>query len=1565
MEKKSTLFSYRKHILFCLLAIGITTVQAQTDYYVSNTGNNNSDGLTPATAKATIPAVISVAGDGAVVHIANGTYTLTATLYFNHELTVIGESEAGVIINTSGTPSGTWAINLNRSNSSLSNCTIIPNGVNGGFPVHVSANTGNPLPVLANISLNHITINGARKTAFDCNAIDNLNLSYLTAAYTSNGNGIQVSGCKNVAADHIATNHNSWGGFAVYVSKPYPSGVGRGSDQVVIDASTSDFADAPVVYSQNESGLLNTNITVNGFDYLVSNAISAAGYTFYYPDQTTAVAAALALTNPASSVVREISSGSLSVAQGMSIQTAVNNAAVNTLVKVGAGEFHEDVNINKSITLLGAGMNATTVYGVIGGGGATFQISANAVVIDGFGISRDGNNTTDWNNTGLNFGGIAIANVGNAEIRNCKLFGNRTGIDINRSSGNFIHNNIISDNRTGLIFRNQTDNTRVMENEIDNNWTMGILFLDASSGTNSPIQSASNSNFSENHISGNWYGQVVERQAGGSLPAPGTNLKNFTCNWYGTLQPLVSTANSTEPGYATQIPVAYGGTATAPGGQPDILGAGSANIVYQPYLTVGTDNDPSTPGFQPVPNSCASPVSEVTISHIVQNTCFGGSGGSVTITYANGIGDVTYSLDNGAAVPVTGSPVTITGLAAGAHTITISDAVSASTLTVTITQPAHPLEAQFTFTPIQCNGGLSTQNVTITGGTAPYTMQNQDGGVFISGAQEGVTYGGNTGNTYAATYVYTITDANGCTYQLPVTITQPDPIQVTYSATPITCNGGLSTESISITGGTAPYTVKNQNGGVLISGASAGVTYHGNTYAASYTYTVTDANGCSYVFSSVITQPAALVVSANATPVTCNGLSTVTITATGGTAPYAGTGNFSVSAGTYTYTVTDAGGCSKTVSVTPVVIPDNEKPVITRPGNYGVTNDPGTCGAVINLSTPVATDNCQVASVSNDHPSAYFPIGTTTVTWKAIDNSGNISDTVHQTIVVIDNERPEITDQPAQVFCAGAGNAYTIPVLNASDHCGTVTISYVITGATNRSGSGNNASGNFLPGLSQIHWTVKDASGNTSTSTTSVTINPLPAANLTVSGPDVFCKDITVSAVNAGAGAAYQWMLGNTPVASTPSVSLGQNNADGLYSLTVTVNGCTGLPATYLYRKQNLVNSYTVLALKGASFGENNTVASGSVGVVDWKGSASFRRNSSVNTPGSFVKAAKIKKDGQNIHITQPVYAAATGITLPVMYINHARTYRLSDREVHQNSVSTVSGNYRNLILKKGSRTTLTGNTFGTIRVEQGAQVTFTDNTLQIDRLEVLKGPRNGYSYVRFAPDTKVLVSGSVSIGSQVYVNPDNYKVTFYLGDAYRDEERFTIKGGDTKVTANIYLPDGKLKVTGGYAYGDYGHGWGDCDRDDDDEKDFGKGNGSVYMTGLFIAEEVESNGKNVIWNSFDCSAEPVPVLNNYITKATQAITGETGMISSEEELKVTVLPNPSTTYFTLKIESKYTTPVNLRVMDAAGRVVDARSKIDANSTLRIGYRYTGGTYFAEMIQGNHRKVIQLIKLNP
>ena len=282
------------------------------------------------------------------------------------------------------------------------------------------------------------------------------------------------------------------------------------------------------------------------------------------------------------------------VCDASTIQGGIALASDGDTITVGPGSYSEDVAVNKTITLQGSGSGAggSVIKGVVGGSGTTVQIGAPAVIVDGFQITRFGNSVSDWNED-LNTIGVAVQGQGNTvELKNSKLFGNRTAIDINNSNGNSIHDNVIDDNRTGVFFRNQTDNTLLNRNEITNNWTVGVLFIDASGGTNTPVQSAANSSFTDNKITGNWYGGIVDRQSGGSVATPGTNLKNFEDNWFGKTALSFVATNTSEPGYAGQIPTEFGGTATNPGGAPDVAGPASANFDVTPFLWTGTDTAP-------------------------------------------------------------------------------------------------------------------------------------------------------------------------------------------------------------------------------------------------------------------------------------------------------------------------------------------------------------------------------------------------------------------------------------------------------------------------------------------------------------------------------------------------------------------------------------------------------------------------------------------------------------------------------------------------------------------------------------------------------------------------------------------------------------------------------------------------------------------------------------------------------------------------------------------------------------------------------------------------------------
>src|SRR5678815_4035855 len=260
--------------------------------------------------------------------------------------------------------------------------------------------------------------------------------------------------------------------------------------------------------------------------------------------------------------------------------------------------------------------------------------------------------------------------------------------------------------------------------------------------------------------------------------------------------------------------------------------------------------------------------------------CIRDSSSSTTPILCNGGNSTVTVSATGGTAPYTG-----TGdftRAAGSYTFTVTDANGCTAQTsVTITEPAL-LAASSSARAILCNGGNSTVTVSATGGTAPYTGT----GDFTRAA---------------GSYTFTVTDANGCTAQTSVTITEPALLAASSSARAILCNGGNSTVTVSATGGTAPYTGTGDF----------------TRAAGSYTFTVTDANGCTAQTSVTITEPALLAASSSATAILCNGgNSTVTVSATGGTAPYTGTGDFTRAAGSYTFTVTDANGCTAQTSVT-------------------------------------------------------------------------------------------------------------------------------------------------------------------------------------------------------------------------------------------------------------------------------------------------------------------------------------------------------------------------------------------------------------------------------------------------------------------------------------------------------------------------------------------------------------------------------------------------------------------------------------------------------------------------
>jgi hypothetical protein len=282
--------------------------------------------------------------------------------------------------------------------------------------------------------------------------------------------------------------------------------------------------------------------------------------------------------------------------------------------------------------------------------------------------------------------------------------------------------------------------------------------------------------------------------------------------------------------------------------------------------------------------------------------CFGGTT-TLTVTASGGTAPLQYSLNGGAFQA--GNTFTVNA-AGSPYTVAVKDAsnCTATTNTVTVTQPTQ-LTATATSTPVTTIGGSNgTATAHPTGDTSPYTYSWNSTPVQTTVTASGLT---------AGSYTVTVTDAKGCTTTATTTVGSPA-CSITASATAgsaITCNGGTTTLTVTVTGGSAPIQY-SLNGGAFQAG---------NTFtvgAGTYTVSVKDANNCTATTNSVtITQPTAVVVSANAAPIALpGGSTTVTIGASGGTPPYTGTGTFDRSAGTYTFIVTDANGCTGSTTIT-------------------------------------------------------------------------------------------------------------------------------------------------------------------------------------------------------------------------------------------------------------------------------------------------------------------------------------------------------------------------------------------------------------------------------------------------------------------------------------------------------------------------------------------------------------------------------------------------------------------------------------------------------------------------
>jgi gliding motility-associated-like protein len=253
---------------------------------------------------------------------------------------------------------------------------------------------------------------------------------------------------------------------------------------------------------------------------------------------------------------------------------------------------------------------------------------------------------------------------------------------------------------------------------------------------------------------------------------------------------------------------------------------------------------------------------------------------------------------------------------------------------------------------------------------------------------------------------------------------------------------------------------------------------------------------------------------------------------------------------TFTWFVYDISGNVDTCSMT-VTIVDNQPPSITCPADIITFNDPGICGAFVNVPQPETAGNCGTDLLVNDYTgtddaSADYPVGTTTVTWTVSDENGNSISCSHN-IIVIDNEPPAI-DCPAQVNVStgsvdcSADVIVDIPLVN--DNCD---VDNVINDYNNTS----NASDNYPAGTTVVVWTVTDIYGNTASCTTLVNVvDSIP--------PQITCPDDISQSADPGLCEAYVTVplpevLENCAIDSVWNDYTNTGNATAVYPVGETV----------------------------------------------------------------------------------------------------------------------------------------------------------------------------------------------------------------------------------------------------------------------------------------------------------------------------------------------------------------------------------------------------------------------------
>ncbi|MBO6828946.1 MAG: SprB repeat-containing protein, partial [Muricauda sp.] len=557
-------------------------------------------------------------------------------------------------------------------------------------------------------------------------------------------------------------------------------------------------------------------------------------------------------------------------------------------------------------------------------------------------------------------------------------------------------------------------------------------------------------------------------------------------------------------------------------------------------------------------------------------TCNSAADGTITFEAENfdPATGFTYQVDGGAVSAAQfASPITVTGLAAGAHTINIvdlRDPACAVVLNQTLTQP-DVLDVTASITnELTCTNGGATITATATGGTPTYQYQLEDDlGAVITAFQSSNVFTG----VAAGDYVVRARDINLCEDTTTV-ITVDPPATIVFTTTPTACYSGNNDGSIQVdvTDGNGNYQF-SLNGGPWITPTPSTATTHtfSSLTAGTYTIDVRDEYGCAGVQQTVTIEDA-LVATVDVVDVSTCADGSITVTASGGTPAleYAfvptttdPTGLFSTT-NTYTVTAGNEGTFDVYVRDNSATVPYCEymKTVTVNPAvPLTMTNTPtdpncynGTGNILVDITSGVAPYTIEIVDLDNGGASnqtdtnvlvssrTYYNLMPGDYTINVTDASGCIiTDT--QTI----NNPDELTGVVSGITpatCTGlasdfgfgfSGYPTTLGTIEFSDDGGTTWIGDNSVPGVSDQFTGYNSGDTVYPSMRTV-----DGSGNTICQTDLppfIIPYPLDDLDITISALIVNCNELQVTVQGSEGAPGYEYAYSDDPANFDPATA--------------------------------------------------------------------------------------------------------------------------------------------------------------------------------------------------------------------------------------------------------------------------------------------------------------------------------------------------------------------------------------------------------------------------------------------